>query len=102
MAFCRKIARNVLVVGGDGAKFLAGPFMRIEHDYGFARALLEVVKGCDEIRVAGHENDAVKIALNMVNEHLRGYVHVRAFLFGLPDSCIRNLGTGLQGSFANG
>ena len=46
LVFCGKVARNVLVVGGDGAKFLARPFMRIEHDYGFARVLLEVVKRC--------------------------------------------------------
>ena len=99
LVFCGKVARNVLVVGGDGAKFLAGPLMRIEHDYGFARVLLEVVKGCNEIRVAGYENDAVKIAFNMVNEHLGGDVYVRAFLFGLPDSCIRHLRTGLAGLF---
>ena len=99
LVFCGKVARNVLVVGGDGAKFLAGAFMRIEHDYGFTRVLLEVVKGCDEIRVAGYENDAVKIALNMVNEHLGGDVYVRAFLFGLPDSCKRDLWTGLTGFF---
>ena len=96
---CGKIARNVLVVGGDGAKLLAGSFMRIEHDYGFARVLLEVVKGSNEIRVARYENNAVKIALNMVNEHLGGDVYVRAFLFGLPDSCKRDLWTGLTGFF---
>ena len=36
---------------------------------------------------------------NMVNEHLGGDVYVRAFLFGLPDSCTRNLGTGLAGEW---
>ena len=99
LAFCGKVARNVLVVGGDGAKFFAGPFMRIEHDYGFARVLLEVVKWCNEIRVAGYENNAVKITLKMVNEHLGGDVYIRAFLFSFPDSCKRNLWTGLAGLF---
>ena len=99
LIFCGKVARNVLVVGGDGAKFLAGSFMRIEHNYGFARVLFEVVKRCNEIRVAGYENDAVEFALNMVNEHLGGDVYVRALLFGLPDSCKRDLWTGLTGLF---
>ena len=99
LAFCRKVARNVLVVGGDGAKFLARPFMRIEHDYRFTCALLEVVKWCNEIRVARYENDAVEIALNVVNEHLGGDVYIRAYFFGFPDSCKRNLWTGLAGFF---
>ena len=97
LVFCGKVARNVLVVGGDGAKFLTGSFMRIEHNYGFTRVLLEVVKRCNEIRVAGYENNAVKIALNMVDEHLGGNVYVRALLFGLPDRCKRDLWTGLTG-----
>ena len=33
LVFCGKVARNVLVVGGDGANFLAWSFVRIEHDY---------------------------------------------------------------------
>ena len=44
LAFRRKVARDVLVVGGHSAKFLAGSFVWIEYDNGFSCALLEVVE----------------------------------------------------------
>ena len=45
LALCRKVAGDVLVVGGHGAEFFAGAFMRIEHDYGFPRALQAAAGG---------------------------------------------------------
>ena len=42
LALRRKVAGDVFVVGGYGAELFAGAFMRIEHDDGLPRSLLEV------------------------------------------------------------
>ena len=97
LALCRKVAGNVLVVGGYGTEFFAGAFVRIEYDNGFSCAFLEIVKRRNEIGVAGDEYDAVKILFHVVDEHLGSDVYVRAFFFGFPHCCDGNLPAGLAG-----
>ena len=102
LAFRRKVAGDVLVVGGHGTKLFAGAFMGIENDDGFSRALLEIVERRDEVGVAGDEYDAVEVGLHVVDEHLGGDIHVGAFLFGFPDSGERDFSAGLAGLFREG
>ena len=97
LAFRRKGAGDVLVVGGHSAKFLAGSFVGIENDDGFPRTLLEVVEWRDEVCIARDENDTVEVGLDMVDEHLGGNVHVGALLFGFPHCRDGNLLAGLAG-----
>ena len=70
LAFRRKVSRDVLVVGGYGAKFFTGAFVWIENEDGFPRSLLEIVKRCNEIGVARDKHDAVKVVFHVVYEHL--------------------------------
>ena len=79
LALCRKVAGDVLVVGGYGTEFFAGAFVRIEYDNGFSCAFLEIVKRRNEIGVAGDKYDAVEILFHVVDEHLGSDVYVRAF-----------------------
>ena len=97
LALCRKVAGDVLVVGGYGTEFFAGAFVRVEYDNGFSCAFLEIVKRRNEIGVAGDEYDAVKILFHVVDEHLGSDVYVRAFFFGFPHCCDGNLPAGLAG-----
>ena len=97
LALRRKVAGDVLVIGGYGTEFFTGALVRIEHDNGFSRALLEIVKRRDEVGVAGDEYDAVKILFHVVDEHLGSDVYVRSFLFGFPHCCDGNLLAGLAG-----
>ena len=91
LALCRKPTRDVLVVGGHGAKLLTGTLMWVEHNYGLPRALLEIVERRDEISVAGDKYDAIKVPLHVVDEHLGCDVYVGTLLFGLPYGCDGNL-----------
>ena len=68
LALRRKVAGDVLVVGGYGTEFFTGAFVRIEYDNGFSCALFEIVKRCNEVGVAGDEYDAVKILFHVVYE----------------------------------
>ena len=102
LAFRRKVAGDVLVVGGHSAKFLAGSFVGIENDDGFPRTLLEVVEWRDEVCIARDENDTVEVGLDMVDEHLGGNVHVGALLFGFPHGCAWNLSAGFARLFCKG
>ena len=78
LALCRKVAGDVLVVGGHGAEFFAGAFMRIEHDDGLPRSLLEIVKRGNEVGVSRDKYDTVKVIFHVVDEHLGCDVNIRA------------------------
>ena len=91
LAFRRKVSRDVLVVGGYGAKFFTGAFVWIENEDGFPRSLLEIVKRCNEIGVARDKHDAVKVVFHVVNEHLGCDINIRTLFFCFPHGCDGNL-----------
>ena len=99
LALCRKVAGDVLVVGGHGAEFFAGAFMRIEHDDGLPRSLLEIVTRGNEVGVSRDKYDTVKVIFHVVDEHLGCDVNIRAFLFGFPHGCDGSLLAGLARFF---
>ena len=77
----------MFVVGGHSTEFFAGTFVWIEYNDGLSRMLLEVMKRCNEVCVSRNKYDAVKIRFNVIDEHLRGDVHVGSFFLCLPHSC---------------
>ena len=97
LALRRKVARDVFVVCGYSAELFAGAFMRIEHDDGLSRSLLEIVKRRNEVGVSRDKYDTVKVIFDVVDEHLGGDVYVRAFFLGFPHCCYGNLLAGLAG-----
>ena len=99
LALRRKVAGNVLIVGGHGSEFFAWAFMRIEHDNRLPSMFLEIMERCYEIGIARDKHDAVEDLFHVVYEHLRCDVHIRTFLFGLPHDRSRNLFAGFAGLY---
>ena len=95
LALRRKVAWDVFVVGGHRTEFFAGAFVWIEYDDGLSCVFLEVMKRCNEVGVSRNKYDAVKTRFHVIDEHLRGDVHVGSLFLCLPHGCDRDLLTGL-------
>ena len=76
LALRRKVAGNVLVISGHCTQFFAGTFVWIEYDDRLPRVFLEIIERCNEISISGDKYDAVKTRFHVIDEHLRGNVHV--------------------------
>ena len=66
----------MFVVSGHCTQFFAGTFVWIEYDDGLPRVFLEIMERCNEISVSRDKYNAVKNRFHVIDEHLRGNVHV--------------------------
>ena len=84
---CGKVGcTDTLVERRRTSEHLAVHLLRVDDAYGLGEVVSNHLNGGSQVGIAGYEHGTVVFVPEYVKKHVRGDVHVRAFLFRLDDA----------------